>query len=227
MSGGNTVCNRNRGGVPLQFETDRALFSPDAVDAGTLAMLSEVELSPEDKLLDLGCGYGATGILAGRLIGPERVVLCDISERAAEYARRNAERNGVPELDIRVSDGLSRIPERGFTLILSNPPYHPDFSVAKRFIEGGFQRLALGGRMVMVTKRLDWYKNKLTAIFGGVRVSRVDGYYVLTAKKRTQTVRPKRKKKGDALSRKLRRKRERSRETGGGREKLFLSRFFR
>lgn len=185
MSGGNTVCNRNRGGVPLQFETDRALFSPDAVDAGTLAMLSEVELSPEDKLLDLGCGYGATGILAGRLIGPERVVLCDISERAAEYARRNAERNGVPELDIRVSDGLSRIPERGFTLILSNPPYHTDFSVAKRFIEGGFQRLALGGRMVMVTKRLDWYKNKLTAIFGGVRVSRVDGYYVLTAEKRT------------------------------------------
>ena len=112
-------------------------------------------------------------------------MLCGISERAAEYARRNAERNGGPELDIRVSDGLSRIPERGFTLILSNPPYHTDFSVAKRFIEGGFQRLALGGRMVMVTKRLDWYKNKLTAIFGGVRVSRVDGYYVLTAEKRT------------------------------------------
>ena len=70
--------------------------------------------------------------------------------------------------------------------------------------------------MVMVTKRLDWYKNKLTAIFGGVRVSRVDGYYVLTAEKRTQTVRPKRKKKGDTLSRKLRRKRERSRGADGG-----------
>ena len=27
--------------MPLQFETDRTLFSPDAVDAGTLAMLSE------------------------------------------------------------------------------------------------------------------------------------------------------------------------------------------
>jgi 16S rRNA (guanine1207-N2)-methyltransferase len=32
--------------------------------------------------------------------------------------------------------------------------------------------------MWMVTKRLPWYKNKLTAIFGGVRVHEVDGYYV-------------------------------------------------
>ena len=30
------------------------------------------------------------------------------------------------------------------------PPYHTDFSVAKRFIEGGFRRLALGGRKPVV-----------------------------------------------------------------------------
>ena len=31
-----------------------------------------------------------------------------------------------------------------FDWILSNPPYHTDFSVPKRFIEKGFNRLKVG-----------------------------------------------------------------------------------
>ena len=155
-------------GVELRFETDPSNFSPNHIDTGTRAMLSAMEFREEDKVLDLGCGYGVVGILAGRLIGCEKVILCDVSERAVTQARLNAERNGLPDLDIRRSDGFSHIPEKDFTLILSNPPYHTDFSVAKRFIESGFQRLVSGGRLVMVTKRLDWYKNKLISVFGGV-----------------------------------------------------------
>lgn len=74
----------------------------------------------------------------------------------------------------------------GFTLILSNPPYHTDFAVAKRFIEQGFVCLELGGRMMMVVKRLAWYQNKMSAVFGGVKVSEMDGYFILTAEKRTE-----------------------------------------
>ena len=55
-------------GIDLQFETDAANFSPTAIDQGTLAMLSAVEFNQNDKVLDLGCGYGVVGILAGRLI---------------------------------------------------------------------------------------------------------------------------------------------------------------
>ncbi len=73
----------------------------------------------------------------------------------------------------------------GFTIILSNPPYHEDFSVPRSFIEDGFPLLALGGIMVMVVKRLNWYKNKLSSIFGGVTVHKIDDYYVLTAEKRS------------------------------------------
>lgn len=73
--------------------------------------------------------------------------------------------------------------ETGFTKIISNPPYHLDFSVPKHFIEKGFNRLALGGSLWMVTKRLEWYRNKLGAIFGGCRVHEVGGYYVFEATK--------------------------------------------
>nr|WP_245580700.1 hypothetical protein [Brachyspira alvinipulli] len=36
----------------------------------------------------------------------------------------------------------------------------------------------------MVTKRLDWYKNKLTSIFGGVKVINKNGYYIFISQKR-------------------------------------------
>lgn len=67
---------------------------------------------------------------------------------------------------------------------LSNPPYHADFSVPKEFIEKGFNRLQIGGKMYMVTKRKDWYKNKLISIFGGVKIWEIDGYYVFLAIKK-------------------------------------------
>jgi 16S rRNA (guanine1207-N2)-methyltransferase len=38
--------------------------------------------------------------------------------------------------------------------------------------------------MLMVTKRKEWYKNKLSAIFGGTRIIEKDGYYVFIAEKR-------------------------------------------
>ncbi|MCX7773218.1 MAG: methyltransferase, partial [Clostridia bacterium] len=62
------------------------------------------------------------------------------------------------------------------------------------FIEKGFNRLAPKGRIVMVTKRDTWYRNKLTAIFGGVKVHEVDGYFVFTAEKRSMTYASKEKK---------------------------------
>ena len=64
--------------IPLEFQTVPGLFSPNAVDAGTLAMLALTDFSERDKVLDLGCGYGVVGILAARLVGEKNVIMCDI-----------------------------------------------------------------------------------------------------------------------------------------------------
>ena len=171
-------------GQRLELETRPGLFSPEHPDRGTLAMLSLVCFRPGMKVLDLGCGWGLVGVLAARLCGEENVVLSDIDPQAVAAAARNAARNGVPGVQTVVSDGFSGLREAGFDLILSNPPYQSDFKVAKGFIEKGFNRLKLGGTLMMVTKRLDWYRNRLRAVFGGVRVSEVDGYYVFEAQRR-------------------------------------------
>lgn len=171
-------------GERLELETQPGLFSPEHVDRGTLAMLSVVEFRPGMRVMDLGCGCGVVGILAARKCGAENVVMSDVDPSAVEVARRNAVRNGVEGVSCVVSDGFRSVAEAGFDLILSNPPYQTDFSVAKAFVEKGFNRLKIGGRMLMVTKRRDWYRNKLAAIFGGVRVREIDGYFVFEAEKR-------------------------------------------
>ncbi len=194
--------------VDMVFETSPSIFSPNSIDQGTLAMLSVIDFLPSDKVLDLGCGYGVVGILAGKLIGEQNVIMCDVSEQAIESAAMNLRLNNVPEISIRLSDGYKNVAETDFTLILSNPPYHADFSVPKHFIEVGFKKLVLGGKLVMVTKRLDWYKNKLTSVFGGVKIHEINGYYVFVAEKRISAQNEK-EKTTNSLSKKLQRKQQR------------------
>ena len=173
-------------GETLRLRTADSLFSPGRVDRGTMAMLSVAAFEPGMKVLDLGCGCGVVGVLAAKKCGAERVWMLDVDPLAVKIARQNAEANGVGGVNCLVSDGLSALHEAGFDLILTNPPYQSDFSVAKGFIEKGFNRLKLGGTMLMVTKRRAWYENKLRAIFGGVKVRQIDGYFVFEAQRRRE-----------------------------------------
>jgi 16S rRNA (guanine1207-N2)-methyltransferase len=172
-------------GIELRLQTAPSLFSPRAVDAGTLAMLSRVEFGPDDKVLDLGCGYGVVGLVAAKLARPDRVYLLDKDSAAVAVASINVEANDVRGATVVLSDGFRSFSETGFDKILCNPPYQADFAVPKHFIEKGFNRLVVGGRLFMVTKRELWYRNKITSVFGGVKVSEVDGYFVFEATKKT------------------------------------------
>lgn len=160
------------------------VFSPNRIDRGTKLMLENISISNEDKVLDLGCGTGVVGISIAKKIGISNVVMVDIDSKAVECSRRNLELNNLSDIKLIRSNGFEMIEDTDFTLILSNPPYHADFSVAKNFIEHGKKHLIKSGKMVLVVKRLNWYKNKMTSIFGGVKVLETDGYYILTSEKR-------------------------------------------
>lgn len=172
-------------GQQVSLETRPGLFSPEHVDRGTLSMLSHVKIASGMRIMDLGCGCGVVGIVAAKIAGEENVFMSDADPMAVETARRNAERNGVGGVQVCVSDGFQSVDASGFDLILSNPPYQTDFSVAKGFIEKGFNRLKIGGKLYMVTKRRAWYKNKMISVFGGVEIRETDGYYVFIAERRS------------------------------------------
>lgn len=191
-------------GINLKMHTEMSLFSPSSIDKGTLTMLSKVNFEPGQKILDLGCGYGVIGIYAAHFSGAENVTMVDINPLAVKVAKENAARNGLGAITILQSDGFHNRIEQDFDLILSNPPYHANFDVPKNFIEGGLRHLKYGGRMVMVTKRYQWYKNKLEAVFGGVKVIEENGYYIFISEKRA--VHKTKKREKQKLSKKLQRK---------------------
>lgn len=172
------VIYKNIFGYDLAFRTSEELFSYRSADKGTLFMLEKCLVNIEDVVLDLGCGYGLVGVACSKIAKPENVVMCDIDSIAIEYAKQNLLLNNVEGVCVLQSDAYSNISRCDFTLILSNPPFHEDFSVPKTFIEQGYHKLAPNGRMFMVTKRLEWYKRKFIKVFGGVKIFRCDDYFV-------------------------------------------------
>lgn len=170
----------------ITFKSDAKLFSPRAIDKGTLAMLSVVTPNEKDIILDLGCGYGFVGIYIAKEYKVREITFCDIDIRAIALTKENIVNNKIENAVILQSDGFSKVFKKDFSIILSNPPYHSDFSVAKRFIEQGFHHLTDKGKFYMVTKRKEWYKRKFIKVFGGVKITEKDGYFVFMAEKRSK-----------------------------------------
>lgn len=172
-------------GVCAEICTSPGLFSERGPDEGTMLMLSKAEITPGMRLLDLGCGCGIVGALCA-LLGAE-VFMLDCDPAAVDASARTLAANGISGVTPLLSDGFADFREAHLDLILSNPPYHSDFSVARGFIEKGFNRLNIGGKLMLVTKRTLWYKNKLTAVFGGCEQFTDDGYTVFTAQRRRES----------------------------------------
>ena len=138
-------------GQALRFRTTWGLFSPRAIDSGTRLLLDFVEVQPDDDCLDLGCGYGPVGLTLARLAPGGRTMLVDKDFVAVEYAQRNAELNGIENVDVLLSNAYSHIPaERRFNLIAANIPARAGNEMLEMMVAGAQHRLAPGGRLYVV-----------------------------------------------------------------------------
>jgi len=80
--------------------------------------------APQGPILELCCGAGQIGLVAARLSG-RALVQVDQDEVAASYARRNAERAGIPS-DVRVASMESALePSERFPVVVADPPWLP------------------------------------------------------------------------------------------------------
>lgn len=73
-------------------------------------------------VLDLGTGSGCLAVTLALELADARVTAVELSARALEYARANAERLGAT-VEFLEGDGLAPVDGRRFDLVLSNPPY--------------------------------------------------------------------------------------------------------
>lgn len=155
-------------GRPLRFSTTWGLFSPREIDAGTRLLLDHLEVRPDDRAFDLGCGYGPLGLAIARDAPRGHCLMVDKDFVAVEYARRNAKRNGIDNVEVALSDGFRHVAPRDFDLVVSNLPAKTTKEHYYLFFHEACERLAPGGRVyvVVITGLRQFVARAFTEVFG-------------------------------------------------------------
>lgn len=138
-------------GEPLRFRTTWGLFSPRRIDDGTRMLLDRIEVRPSDDCLDLGCGYGPIGLTLARKAPQGITTLVDTNFLAVEYSRRNAELNGITNVECVTSNGLAQIRDRRFDLVASNLPAKVGREMLYTYLLDAHEQMNPGGRIYVVT----------------------------------------------------------------------------
>lgn len=167
-------------------QEDAVFFGPDTYRFVRFMRqaLEAAPLLPGLRILDIGCGSGAGGLMLARQFPHADLVLNDINPLALRYAALNARAIGLtPQL----AEGDSLAAVQGqFDLIIANPPYMVDKD-ARTYRHGGEQlgsslslrmatealsRLAPGGFLALYTgvaivEGKDGFLQQLTPVLTG------------------------------------------------------------
>ena len=123
-------------GIPIQYITNNQEFMNlnFYVDENVLIPQPDTETLVEEvineykekkcEILDLCTGSGAIAISLAKYINESNIVASDISMKALQIAKLNAEKNLVrKEIEFIESDMFDKIYKEDFDIIVSNPPY--------------------------------------------------------------------------------------------------------
>lgn len=137
-------------GHQLNFHTTWGLFSPKAIDDGSRLLLDHLDVRPDDRAIDLGCGYGPLGLAIAKSAPNGSCLMVDKDFVAVEYANANAKRNNITNAHAMLSDGLRHIPEQTFTLAVTNLPAKTSKEHYYLFFNDIYNHLEPGGRFYVV-----------------------------------------------------------------------------
>ncbi len=173
-------------GELLSFVVDRGVFASRDLDPGTALLIEHLGVRPADRVLDVGCGWGAVGIAAAKVDPAVRVVLTDVNHRALRLARENIARNGIHNAETRLGSLFDPVGSERFDLIATNPPYRAGRPLVLDLLREAPAHLTPDGRFLMVGKGsqgVRFYQQWLTEHWPGpvTVVARRSGYRVLVA----------------------------------------------
>jgi 23S rRNA (guanine1835-N2)-methyltransferase len=162
------------------FVSRPGVFGYGDLDEGARAMLEVAEVRPGDRVLDLGCGPGANGVLALDRAGPDgHVTFVDSNVRATALADLNAKQNALANYRCVTTATMDGLEPASFDLILANPPYYANSWIAQMFVEKSKLLLKPGGRFYLVTKMVNHVAPAMAQVFPDSTWEERRGFHVL------------------------------------------------
>lgn len=162
------------GGAAFTLSTRPGVFSWQHLDEATNLLAGVMRIDAGERVLDLGCGAGALGVVAARH-GASRVLLLDADADAVRCATRTAQQAGAAAIDVRASDVAQAAGDERFDVVVTNPPFHlgkgTDLHIPRAFITQSYDRLLPGGRLYLVANRTLPYEWLIEETFGEVRTA--------------------------------------------------------
>ncbi|MCW4044182.1 MAG: methyltransferase [Candidatus Bathyarchaeota archaeon] len=174
-------------GKQFEFLTASTVFSKKRVDTGTRLLIENMILPETGRILDIGCGYGAVGIVAAAFKPQLHVVMTDVNTRAVELADHNIRKNRTPNAEARSGYLYEPVKDLTFNCVLSNPPVSAGMQTVKAIITEAPKAMADQATLQMVVRSKIGGKTLPTVFnetFGNCTVlARESGYRVLIGQK--------------------------------------------
>ena len=159
-------------GTPLEFHTTWGLFSPRAIDEGTLLLLDHLDVARDEVALDMGCGYGPLGLAIAAQCPHGQVHLVDKDFVAVDYTQANAKRNNLNNAQAYLSNGFSAVAnDLQLSLVVSNLPAKVGNEMFYISFYDAHQRMQPGAKIVVVTINglRQFVKRAFTDVFGNYK----------------------------------------------------------
>jgi 16S rRNA (guanine1207-N2)-methyltransferase len=169
---------RDRGRLIRAFSRP-GVFSHRRIDTGARRLIDAMEIAPQARVLDIGCGSGVVALAAACRAEGVQVHAADSNARAIECTQRGAALNGLENISTELNADGNYLGAGGYDLALANPPYYAGFRIARHFLLAGQNALRPGGRILIVAKRAGWYYENMPEWYDAVAVSQQKGYTLI------------------------------------------------
>lgn len=153
----------------LTFNTRWGVFSPKAIDDGTLLLMKYIGAESSDICLDLGCGYGPIGLALAKHCPQGEVHMVDKDFVAVELSNINATLNNLPNAKAYLSDAFAQVPSNvKFDQIISNVPAKVGREQLSIMLYDALDAMKPGGKITFVTINglRDFVKTNFKSVFG-------------------------------------------------------------
>lgn len=168
-------------GHEFVFQTSPSVFSYRKIDSGTKFLLESIKVDGAKNILDIGCGYGALGIILAKLHPRSQVILVDNNPEALALCKENIRLNNLQNCRVLPTSAAGTLSK--FNLALSNLPWHQNKTAIPKIISLAFEALLQNGLFYVVTNYKYKTEEKIAEVFGNVQfVAQKAPYKVLRAK---------------------------------------------